>query len=68
MTIDEARAHIGDGVIYRPRGGSTDSTEEGTITSVSDRFAFVRYGRSRTSAATDPADLTLLARESGSDG
>lgn len=61
MTLDEARAHIGDGVIYRPRGGGIDSTEEGTITSVSDRFAFVCFGRSQTSAATDPDDLTLLA-------
>jgi hypothetical protein len=65
MTIDEARAHIGDGAIYRPRGGGTDSTEEGTITSVSDRFVFVRYGSSRTSAATDPADLTLLVAPLG---
>ncbi len=59
MTIEEARGNIGNGVIYHPRGGG--GTEEGTITSVSDRFVFVRYGRSRTSAATDPADLTLLA-------
>jgi hypothetical protein len=61
MTIDEARAHVGDGVIYRPPGGGYDSAEEGTITSVNDRWVFVRYGRSRTSAATDPADLILLS-------
>ena len=59
MTITEARGNIGNGVIYRPRGGGP--AEEGTITSVSDRFAFVRYGSQRTSAATDPADLELLA-------
>ena len=62
MTIDEARAHIGDGVAYLRRGGCIDSAEEGTIASVNDRWVFVRYGTSRTSIATDPADLTLLAR------
>ena len=65
MTIDEARAHIGDGVIFHPR--DTIWVEEGTITSVNDRWVFVRYGRSRTSAATDPADLTLLAGEVATD-
>jgi hypothetical protein len=71
VTIDEARgalARFGSpGVIYRPPGGGMDSTEEGTITSVSDRWVFVRYGRSRTSAATSPADLTLLAGEGDDD-
>jgi len=59
MTIDEARGHIGDGVIYRPRGGI--GTEEGKITSVTDRWVFVRYGTRRAAEATDPADLELLA-------
>ena len=63
MTLDEARSHIGDGVIYRPAHGET---EEGTITSVNDRFVFVRYGARRTSAATEPAALTLLAIWDGS--
>ena len=31
------------------------------ITSVNDRFVFVRYGSRRTSAATDPGALFLLA-------
>ena len=62
MTLDEARNHIGNGVIYVPSGSSADAAEEGTITSVGERWVFVRYGSSRTSAATDPADLTLLAR------
>ena len=61
MTIDEARAHIGDGVIYRPFGDGTDRAEEGTITSVNDRWVFVRFGGGPAGAsiATDPADLTL---------
>ena len=58
MTIAEARSHIGDGVIYRPAHGDP---EEGTITSVNDRFVFVRYGTRRTSAATEPAALVLLS-------
>jgi hypothetical protein len=68
MTIEEARAALaahpeGLGVIYRPRPHRpwAGPPEEGTITSVNDRFVFVRYGRQRTSAATNPADLELLA-------
>jgi hypothetical protein len=66
MTIDEARAHIGDGVIWRPSGGGTDSTEEGAITSVSDRWVYVRFTAALTGVPIDPAYLTLLAhRPSG---
>lgn len=61
MTIDQCRAHIGGDVIYLPRGGSAESAEKGIIVSVSDCWAFVRYGSRIASAATDPADLTLLA-------
>jgi hypothetical protein len=62
LTIDEARASIGRSVLWRPPCGTADSAEEGTITSVSDRWAFVCFGRAgTTSAATDPAELTLLA-------
>ena len=57
MTIDEARAHVGDGVLYRPRCGHT---EEGVITRVSGTWVFVDYGQG-ASQATDPADLELLA-------
>ena len=48
-------------MIYVPRGGDADSAEEGTITSVDESYVFVRFGSSRTSAACDPDDLTLLA-------
>ena len=40
MTIDEARAHVGDGVLYHPRCGHT---EEGVITRVSGTWVFVKY-------------------------
>ena len=39
MTIDEARGHIGHGVVYL---AGTDRAEEGVITFVTERFAFVR--------------------------
>jgi len=58
MTIDEARNSIGAGVIYHP--GRTDA-EAGVITSVNDHYVFVRYGSGGTSAATEPAALTLAA-------
>lgn len=63
MTTEEACAHIGDGVIYRPRPHRpwADEPEEGIITSVNDSYVFVRYGGQQTSAATNPADLELLA-------
>lgn len=58
MTLDEARANIGNAVVYAPEH---EHAEEGTITSVNDRFVFVRYGTSRTPAATDPGALVLLS-------
>lgn len=58
MTIDEARDHVGDGVIYYPCGGPA---EDGVITSVNDHYVFVRYTGDRHSKATRPADLLLLA-------
>ena len=58
MTIDEARAHIGGGVIHH---GDTDRAEDGVITFVTDRSVFVRYKGGMASYAADPADLTLLA-------
>ena len=60
MTLDEAREHIGDGVVYRTAHPALPA-EDGTITSANDSYVFVRYGSQRTSAATNPADLKLLA-------
>ena len=61
MTLDEARAHIGDAVIYHPYATELDPVEEGVITSVSDRYVFVRYGADKGSKATSAERLALLA-------
>jgi hypothetical protein len=58
MTLDEARDHIGDKVVYRPTVGAL---EDGVITSVSSLMAFVRYGDEGTPQATRPGDLELMA-------
>ena len=63
MTLDEARGAIDREVLYLPPGGSIDSTEVGVITSVNHRYVFVRFGSGATSAACNPADLTLLSPE-----
>jgi hypothetical protein len=60
MTLDEARAHIGEAVAYRVAG---ELAEDGVITSVGNVAVFVRYEGDRHSKATDPADLTLIAGE-----
>jgi hypothetical protein len=69
MTLDEARQHIGDGVVYRSGDGAA---EDGVITSVSDRYVFVRYACPchGGSKATSSAALTLLAEDArlGEDG
>lgn len=62
MTPAEAAGAVGRAVLYRPRGErSDDRVEQGVITSVNERWAFVRYGADVGSRATDPADLTPLA-------
>jgi len=58
MTLEEARASIGLLVIYRRKGQKFD---EGVVTSVNDRYVFVRYGSQVGSAATNPADLERVA-------
>lgn len=58
MTLTEAAAHIGSGVVYIPEHGAR---EDGVITSVTSRWVFVRYAGDAGSKATNPGDLTLLA-------
>lgn len=58
MTLDEARANIGAGVVYRPY---PDDTADGKIVRVSDRWVFVRYQGSETPRATSAEQLALLA-------
>jgi hypothetical protein len=60
MTLSEARAHVGDAVTYHPYAPELDPAEEGVITSVNDRYVFVRYGAGEGSKATSPGLLTLL--------
>ena len=66
MTLGEARAHVGHGVVYRPRSEhrpwADPPGEQGVIASVGHVWVFVTFGMAgSTPAATDPADLTLLA-------
>ena len=61
MTLDQAREHVGHGVVYRPYARELDSIEQGEITSVSQQYVFVRYKGDQHAKATDPAALTLLA-------
>jgi hypothetical protein len=64
VTIDEARAAVGQSVVYWP-SRKFGQFEEGVITSVNDHVVFVRYGASKQSAATAPEDLILVARLAG---
>jgi hypothetical protein len=58
VTIDEARGHIGDGVVYST---GYAPPEDGVITSVSKSPVFVLYRESLHSKGTRPEDLTLMA-------
>jgi hypothetical protein len=62
MTIDEAREHIGAGVVYNPGHGAL---EDGTIVRVSESWVHVRYGHQTITKATAAAQLTLLAPDIG---
>ena len=68
MTIDEARAHIGHGVMYRPfvHRPWSGPAERGVIADVGRVWVFVRYGTpGSTPQATSPADLELLSTGGG---
>lgn len=56
ITLEQARAGIGRTVIYDDGHGRR---EAGVITSVSERFVFVRYGAAINSQATNPGDLVF---------
>lgn len=58
MTLEEAREQIGCVVIYHAPG--TQLVESGVVTSVNNRYVFVRYGSDVGSMATNPADLRLM--------
>ena len=57
MTLNEARAHIGAGVVYNPGHGRP---EDGEIVRVSDLYVFVVFAGDRTPKATPPGALTLI--------
>lgn len=58
MTLEEAKNNIGKFVIYTPFDGCLDKEKEvGVITSVNERYVFVRYGDELHSKATNPLDL-----------
>jgi hypothetical protein len=62
MTLDEARAHIGAGVVSRePDNPGHGRPEDGEIVRVSDLYVFVLFVGDRTPKATPPGALTLLA-------
>ena len=60
MTLDEARASIGEAVAYHPAGGEP---EHGTIAAASTVYVFIQYPGVRGTKATYPEDLTLIAGE-----
>lgn len=58
ITLDEANAHIGAGVVYRPHPDAR--AEDGSIVRVTDFHVFVLYVGDRHPKATRPEDLTFL--------
>jgi hypothetical protein len=58
MPIEATSQDIGRKVVYRDRSGY--KVEEGVITSMNDRYVFVRYGAETTSKATCPKDLEFV--------
>lgn len=59
MTLDEARANIGAGVVYQPYPEA--AREDGAIIRVTDRYVFVHYRGDAGPKATAAECLTLLA-------
>ena len=63
MTLDQAREHVGHGVVYQPPrlAGIPGDAEGGVITSVGELYVFVTYTGDEFPRATSPEALTLLA-------
>jgi hypothetical protein len=63
MTLDEARAHVGEKVLYSSVPGEADT---GVITSVGRKYVHVRYGQKvDADAKATPAELLTLMRGGG---
>lgn len=58
MTLDEARARVGVGVVYQPYPAARP--ENGHITSVNDYYVFVRFVGDRQAKACRAEDLEPL--------
>lgn len=57
MTLEEARNHVGDKVLYSSAPGEC---EVGTIVTVGRTYIHVRYGLDQGAKATRPELLTLM--------
>lgn len=57
MTLDEAKDHVGSGVVYRPHERA--KPEDGVITRIHGDIVFVLYRGDLTPKATRPQDLEL---------
>lgn len=57
MTLDEARSHVGEKVIYSTVPGEA---EEGEIVAVGEKYVHVCYGKDQNAKATRPELLTLM--------
>ena len=58
MTLEEARDHVGHGVLYLPAGGPV---EDGVIAGVTAAAVFVRFSGGQHAKSCRPEDLTLTA-------
>jgi hypothetical protein len=56
MTLDEARAHVGETVLYSSVPGEC---EAGVIVTVGSKYVHVCYGKDQNAKATRPELLTL---------
>lgn len=65
MTIDEARSHIGEAVVYKH---DDDEPEEGVIAKVGRVWVFVQYPGMDHPIADLPGNLTLRAGLRTGDG
>jgi len=57
MTLDEARAHVGEKVLYSSVPGEC---EVGEIVTVGTKYVHVCYGKQQNAKATRPELLTLM--------
>lgn len=58
ISLEQARANVGAGVVYQAHAGA--EREDGEITSVNDRYVFVRFRGDTGSKACSAEDLELL--------